>query len=202
MDLAENSDSESQGIQNNMKIVQRSEIVDNITYEEDRELFQRKVFAAKVRRRIHLGDCFTFLFENALTIRYQVQEMMRAEKIVQDKDINHELDTYNGILGGDGELGCTFLIEIPDQRERDSKLSQWLALPEHIYAELQDGTKAYARFDPAQIGSGRLFSVQYFKFLVHDIAPVALGTDLPGFEAQILLTDDQRAALQEDLEGN
>jgi hypothetical protein len=67
-----------------MKKTQRSEIVDYQTYGETREEFQRQVFAAKARRRIHLGDCFTFLFENALSIRYQVQEMMLAEKIVKE----------------------------------------------------------------------------------------------------------------------
>ena len=66
-----------------MKAVQRNEILDYVSYEENREAIQKEVFPAKARRRIHLGDHFTFLFENALTIRYQVQEMMRAEKIVR-----------------------------------------------------------------------------------------------------------------------
>jgi hypothetical protein len=182
-----------------MRTVQRNEIVDYVTYQENREAFQKEVFAAKARRRIHLGNCFTFLFENALTIRYQIQEMMRAEKIVRDKDIQHEIETYNAILGGDGELGCSLFIEIDDPKERDSKLREWIRLPEHIYAELADGTKTYAFFDGAQIDGGRLSSVQYLKFHVNGAVPVALGADLPGFEAKTLLTEDQRAALQEDL---
>jgi hypothetical protein len=184
-----------------MRPVQRSEIVDYVSYGENRGVFQKEVFAAKARRRIHLGDCFTFLFENALTVRYQVQEMMRAEKIVREKDIQHELETYNSLLGGDGELGCCFMIEIEDAQRRDSRLREWIDLPKHIYAELQNGEKIYARFDPAQIGSGRLSSVQYLKFSVRGSVPVALGVDLPGCEAKILLKDDQRAALRQDLEG-
>jgi len=184
-----------------MKTVQKSEIVDYMTYQEQRETFQKEVFAAKARRRIHLGECFTLLFENALTIRYQVQEMMRAEKIVRDKDIQHELQTYNSILGGDGELGCCFMIEIENPQTRDLKLREWIRLPEHIYAELQDGTKTYASFDTAQIGADRLSSVQYLRFPVNGVTPVAFGTDLPGCEAKTFLTDDQRTALQEDLEG-
>jgi hypothetical protein len=183
-----------------MKTVQRNEIIDYLTYQETREAFQRQVFTEKARRRIHLGGCFTFLFENALTIRYQIQEMIRAEKIVREKDIQHELETYNGILGGDGELGCSFMIEIDDPQERDSKLRQWIKLPEHIFAELQDGTKAYAKFDEAQIGAGRLSSVQYLKFKVHGSVPIALGTDLPGCETKTLLTEDQKVALQQDLQ--
>jgi hypothetical protein len=184
-----------------MRTVQRNEVVDYVTYEERREAFQKEVFAAKSRRRIHLGDTFTFLFENALTIRYQVQEMMRAEKIVRERDIAHEIETYNGILGVDGELGCCFMLEIESPQERDVRLREWIDLPGHIYAEMPDGQKAYARFDPAQIGAGRLSSVQYLKFPVNGAAPVAFGTDLPGCESRVELTGDQRAALLEDLEG-
>jgi hypothetical protein len=182
-----------------MRAVQRSEIIDYQTYQESRETFQEEVFAAKARRRIHLGECFTFLFENALTIRYQIQEMMRAEQIVREKDILHELATYNRILGGDGELGCSFVIEIEDAQIRNMKLQEWIDLPAHIYAEMEDGTKVYSWFDPDQIGDGRLSDVQYLKFQVYGDAPVALGTVLPGYEMEIHLTDDQRAALQEDL---
>ena len=182
-----------------MKSVQRSEIVDYVTYEETREAFQKEVFAAKARRRIHLGEYFTFLFENTLTVRYQIQEMMRVEKIVKEKDILHELKTYNGILGGNGELGCSFLIEIDDPKERDLKLREWINLPEHIYAELPDGTKVNPSFDETQRGSTRLSSVQYLKFPVKGIVPLALGIDLPGCEGKVYLTGDQKAALQEDL---
>jgi hypothetical protein len=185
-----------------MKIVQRSEIVDYITYQEKRDAVRKEVFAAKARRRIPLGHCFTLLFENALTIRYQIQEMMRAEKIVREKDIRHELETYNGILGGDGELGCCFMIEIDNPQERDIRLREWLHLTEHIYAELQDGTKIYAVSDPSQTSGGRLSSVQYLKFPVHGTTPVAFGVDLAGCAAKVSLAEDQRSALQEDLEGS
>ncbi len=182
-----------------MRAVNRSEILDYVSYEENRADIQKKVFPAKARRRIHLGEHFTFLFENALTIRYQIQEMMRAEKIVREKDIQHELDTYNDVLGGDGEIGCCLMIEVEDPQQRNLKLREWLDLPKHLFAELPDGTKAYARFDPAQVGVDRLSSVQYLKFPVGGKAPVALGSDLPGCETRGVLTEDQRIALQEDL---
>jgi hypothetical protein len=182
-----------------MRIIQRSEIVDYQTYEEIREELRKHIFAVKARRRIHLGDCFTFLFENTLTMRYQVQEMMRAEKMVREKDILHELETYNVLLGGEGELGCTLLIEIDDPEKRAVKLREWLELPKHIYALLEDGTKIRPTFDPSQIGKDRLSSVQYLKFPVHGAVPIAIGIDLPGAEAETGLDEDQRAALAEDL---
>ncbi|MFH1573441.1 MAG: DUF3501 family protein [Acidobacteriota bacterium] len=182
-----------------MRGVERSEIVDYQTYEDKRAAFQSEVFPEKVRRRIHVGGCFTFLFENTLTVRYQVQEMMRAEKIVKERDILHELETYNGILGGHGELGCTLLIEIDDPAERSVRLREWLRLPEHLYARLPDGTKVRPAFDESQRGRERLSSVQYLKFQVGAEAPTALGIDLPGIETEAQLTDDQRAALAADL---
>lgn len=182
-----------------MKTVARSEIVDWQTYEENRESFQREVFAAKARRRIHVGDCLTFLFENALTIRYQIQEMMRAERIVKESDILHEIKTYNALLGGSGELGCTLLIEIDDVEQRAVLLRQWLQMPEHIYARLEDGSITRPSFDPAQRGGDRISSVQYLKFAVGGKPPVAIGIDLPGIECEEGLTHDQKAALAEDL---
>lgn len=182
-----------------MRTVQRSEIVDYETYEDIREEFRKKVFAVKARRRIHVGDFFTFLFENALTMRYQVQEMMRVERLVKEKDILHELETYNGLIGGEGELGCTLLIEIDDPEQRAVKLREWLALPEHVYALLEDGINIRPTFDPSQVGAERLSSVQYLKFPVRGAVPTALGIDLPGIEAETRLDADQRSALADDL---
>jgi hypothetical protein len=182
-----------------MKKVQHKEIVDYQTYEENRAEFQKKVFPVKAVRRIHVGNHFTFLFENALTVRYQVQEMMRAEKIVKAKDILHELETYNALLGDEGELGCTLFIEIDDPGQRATRLRTWLQLPEHIYALLEDGTKVRPHFDPAQKGEDRISSVQYLKFRVGARPPLAIGIDLPGIEAETKLTEAQRAALAEDL---
>lgn len=182
-----------------MKTVPRSAIVDYQTYEDLRAEFRERVFAAKARRRIHVGDCLTFLFENMLTAQYQIQEMMRAEKIVREKDILHELETYNQLIGGEGELGCTLMIEIDDPEQRAQKLREWLRLPEHVYALLDDGTKIRPAFDPAQVGRDRLSSVQYLKFPVRGKVPVAIGTDLPGNKAEARLSEDQRAALAEDL---
>ncbi len=182
-----------------MKTIPRSAIVDYQTYEDLRAELRERVFAAKARRRIHVGDCLTFLFENALTVRYQVQEMIRVEKIVREKDILHELETYNQLIGGPGELGCTLMIEIDDPVQRAQKLRQWFGLTGHVYALLSDGTKIRPTYDPAQVGQERLSSVQYLKFPVRRAVPVAIGTDLPGIEAETRLSADQRAALAEDL---
>lgn len=182
-----------------MMLVERSDVVDHVTYEETREAFRKKVLAEKARRRIHVGEYFTFLFENTLTIRYQIQEMMRIEQIVREKDILHEIDTYNGILGEEGELGCTLMIGIDDEQDKDLNLLAQMQLPAHIYAVLADGTRIYPRFKAAQRGETRLASVQYLKFPANDCAPIAIGIDLPTYRAETALTEDQKSALSEDL---
>lgn len=183
-----------------MKPVQRSEILDHVTYGERREQLRPQALAAKAIRRVVLGDgTFTFLFENRETVRYQVQEMMRAEQIVREADIQHELSTYNELLGGPGELGCTLLIGIDDETERAAKLQAWRDLPRHVYAERPDGTRVRATFDPRQLGEDRLSSVQYLKLAVGTEPPVAIGIDLPGLELHQPLTAEQRTALASDL---
>jgi hypothetical protein len=182
-----------------MRKVQRSEILSLDAYEAQRAGIRERVLAEKRARRVHLGPALTFLFENADTVRYQVQEMLRAERLQKEPEIQHELDTYNELLGGDGELGCSLLIEIPDARERDARLREWRALPRHLYVRLGDGRMVRATYDPRQVGDDRLSSVQYLKFAVGGEAPVTLGSDLPGLIAETLLSPEQRAALARDL---
>jgi hypothetical protein len=146
-----------------------------------------------------VGPWLTFLFENHETVRYQIHEMLRAERIFREPEIAHEVETYNELLGGPGELGCTLLIEIPDAADRDAKLRRWLDLVEHLYVRVPGGEKVRARFDPRQVGEDRLSSVQYLKFDLGGEEPMAVGSDLPGLTLEAPLTAQQRAALAADM---
>lgn len=184
-----------------MRKVRRDEIVDYQTWADRREQELPRVLAIKKPRRVHVGEYLTFLFENTDTVRYQIQEMMRVERIVRESDIQHEIDTYNELLGDEGELGCVLLIEVEEPALRDVKLREWLKLPEHLYAELDDGTRVRATYDPRQVGDERLSSVQYLKFRTGGRVPVALGADLPELTARTELDTAQREALAADLRG-
>ena len=184
-----------------MRKVQRADIVDYQTYEDTRAQTRREVMALKEPRRVHAGDYLTFLFENFATVRYQVQEMMRTEKIVRDNDIQREIDTYNELLGDAGELGCALLIEIADESTRDNLLRQWRDLPAHLYLRLADGRRVRPTYDARQIGDEKVSSVQYLKFEVGDSEPIAIGSDQPALVVESELTEIQRAALREDLAG-
>jgi uncharacterized protein DUF3501 len=182
-----------------MRPVKREELLDVPAYEASRAELRAAVLEAKRLRRVHAGSVLTFLFENTATIRYQVQEMMRAERMTREPDIRHELETYNELLGGKGELGVSLLIELPEPEERDRKLRAWLELPSHLYLELPGGERVRPRFDARQVGDDRLSSVQYLKFDVRGTPPVAVGSDLPGLEVRAALDPEQRQALAQDL---
>ncbi len=182
-----------------MRKVRREEITDPATYERSRAEIRPADIEAKRLRRVDFCGPLTLLFENTTTVRYQIQEMVRAERMTRDEDVRHELDTYNELLGGRGELGATLLIGIPDEAERAVKLREWLALPKHLYLALEDGTKVRPSYDARQIGTDRLSSVQYLKFDVRGRTPVAAGSDLPQLRGETALSREQRDALAADL---
>ncbi len=182
-----------------MRQVRREEIMPPGVYEGSRKEIRSAVLEAKRLRRVTAGGVLTFLLENTATVRYQIQEMVRAEHMTREEDVRHELETYNELLGTGGELGVSLLIEVADAAERDVRLREWLDLPRHLYLKLEDGEKVRPRFDPRQMGTDRLSSVQYLKFDVRGQVPVAAGADLPGLTVEAALDPAQRRALAEDL---
>ncbi len=98
------------------------DIADQRAYERERDEFRSKVIAAKKLRRVSVGPVVTLVFESRLTVRFQVQEMARAEKMATDEQIQHELDVYNRLLPTPGELSATLFIELTSEEE----LRTWL----------------------------------------------------------------------------
>jgi glycerol-3-phosphate dehydrogenase subunit C len=185
-----------------MRKVKREEILNRDAYNEQRSGIRADVLAMKERRRVHVGEHLTFLFETADTMRYQIQEMLRIEGLSKEKEILHELKTYNELLGDEGELGCTLLIEIDDALQRDIVLRKWKDLPKHMYLALADGSRAMAIYDERQIGDDRLSAVQYLKFSCGNQKPVGIGLSHPAMEIDVELSAEQRGALAMDLETN
>ena len=182
-----------------MKKVSREQVLSPEQYAAQRETLRQQVLALKRPRRVHVGKYLTFLFETSETVLYQVQEMLRVEGRSGEQDVVHELQTYNELLAGDGELSCTLLIEIDDPLQRDIVLRKWVHLPAHIYLKDDAGTRTKAVFDARQIGDERLSSVQYLKFPCGGCPPVAIGLDHPDLEIEISLDEAQRAAMAQDI---
>ena len=182
-----------------MKRVVREEVRTPAEYAAIREEFRRTVLAQKDVRRLHVGSYLTFLFENHATVLYQIQEMIRAESLTREADIQHEMATYNELLGDRGELGCTLLIEIDDPATRAELLARWKDLPETLYIETQGGMRVPAQFDPRQVGESRISSVHYLKFRLGDQVPAKVGCSHPEIAAETVLNAQQIAALCQDL---
>jgi hypothetical protein len=182
-----------------MKKVERSDILDFVTYEEQRTEIRANAMRVKALRRIHLGENLTFLFENSETVRYQILEMVRAEKMVKEADILHEIKTYNELVGNNGELGCTLLVEIADADDRAEKLATWVGLPEKLYLKFADETKAFAQVDERQNEDEKISSVQFLKFNCVGKTPVAIGCEHIALPIEMNLSELQIKALGDDL---
>ena len=96
-----------------MKKIDASELLDLTAYEKAREAMRAAIIELKKNRRVSIGDRVTLLFENRETVLFQIQEMVRTERIVDDAKVQDELDTYNALIPDPGELSATLFIEIP-----------------------------------------------------------------------------------------
>jgi hypothetical protein len=189
-----------------MNPIEISEIKNIADYELERTALRPKIIELKDRRRIRVGAHLTFLFENRDTVRYQIQEMMRIERIVEAAAIRHEVDTYNELIPFRGELSATLLIEYDSAEERNAALHDLRGLEEHVWIAVAELEPARARFDTRQISNDRLSAVQYVKF---PLTPeqragwrrgVRLVIDHPKYQAEAVLSDQQLSELAGDFD--
>jgi hypothetical protein len=159
-----------------MKPIARDEILGLAEYERIREHFRTRVIAEKKARRVALGPKLSLVFENRDTVLLQIQEMLRTERITREGAIQHEIDTYNELVPGEGQLSATLLIEIPDKEERDAFLVAAAGIEKHLW--LATGTRRVGSVAPAREGAvdGRTTAVHYLKFTL----PPALVQALKG----------------------
>lgn len=191
------------------------DIADLRAYERERAEFRQEIIALKKRRRIGVGPHLTFLFENRDTIRFQIQEMARAEKILSDEGIQTELDIYNVLIPERGTLAATLFIELTS----DELLREWL--PKLVGIETRvvlrigegsDATEVRCTVDPdheKQLTRDEITaSVHYLHFSLSDdevqaftAGPVRLVVDHPAYQHETLLSADNVAELGADLAG-
>jgi hypothetical protein len=186
------------------------DIVDLRAYERERAEFRQHIIELKKTRRVTLGPILTILFENTETMRWQVQEMARAERMLRDEQIAHEVDTYNQLIPGAGELSGTLFLELTS----DAALREWLpklvGIEFHVAFELPDGVMVYGR--PSDADEKRLTrddttaAVHYlnFEFSPEQVAafekgPVHLVVDHPEYSHRASLDAVQYASLVADL---
>jgi hypothetical protein len=146
-----------------MKKVERSELLGLAEYEQIRPQFRARIIEDKKERRVFVGDEISVVFENHDTALFQIQEMLRTERITKESAILHELETYNELVPGDAELSATMFVEIADAATRERRLIELAGLEAKIALEVL-GTKITARNETRGVLSDRTTAVHYIKF--------------------------------------
>lgn len=176
-----------------------------------RPAYEADVIAAKGVRRFTVGGHLTFLFENHLTMWWQVQEMCRVEQISSPEGVAHEVETYAALSTRPDSISATLLIEYDGPEERDAALASLLGLQHHVHLEVDGLPRATATFDAEQFNERRISSVQFIRFPVDAALAKALGdlsrparlvVDHPAFPQDVALPGTLRAALVDDLRGD
>jgi len=144
--------------------ISREEILDLGDYERKRDEIRPRAIAARALRRVSLGPNATIAFENRETVAYQIQEMLRAERIAKDAEVDHEIETYSDLLPAGHELSATVMFEFPEAEGRDVRLHELLGFEDHLRLELDGAGTAAAFFDRRQIDADRISAVQFARF--------------------------------------
>jgi hypothetical protein len=188
-----------------MKPVDFGEILGLGEYEALRERFKARIIEEKKRRRVRLGDRANCLFENHDTVLWQIQEMLRTERITKKSAVMHEIETYNELIAGPHELSATLMIEIEDKDARENFLAKARGMEAHVHLVV-DGERVPAVWDKEREHPEHLSAVMYLKFPLGEAratqlvrAKVALAVDHPAYTARAELPQAFLESLAEDL---
>ena len=192
-----------------MRKLDVTDIKDHREYEREREAFRAEIIALKKQRRIPVGEFVTFVFENTQTMRFQIQEMARVERMLTDEQIAHEVETYNELIPDRGELSASMFIELTTEEGLREWLPKLVGIQDFVAFWLPDGEQVKG-WEP---GAERLTreddtttTVHYMKFAFTPEQAAKLGEsgtrlviDHPEYAAIAELTPEQRAQLAADL---
>lgn len=178
-------------------------------YAGRREEFRKQVLAHKKVRQVALGPHATLYFEDQLTMQYQIQEMLRVERIFEAAEIEEELSAYNPLIPDGSNWKATFMIEYGDIEERKQALATMGGIEETVWVQVGNGTKAYAiaNEDMERTRDSKAAAVHFMRFelsaedlqSVRDGADVHMGLDHPSIANNVTLSTEARQALCADL---
>ena len=191
-----------------MRKLTYEDIKDLREYERERDEFRRHIVEMKKRRRVQLGDLLTITFENTDTMRFQVQEMARIERMLTDEQIRNELETYNQLIPGPNELSGTLFVEIDNKERLYELLPKLVGIQRAVSIWLQDGSPLPSTPEDEErlTREETTTTVHYLKFRftpeqvdAFAAGPVRIVVDHPSYNAVVELTEEQRSQLVEDL---
>jgi hypothetical protein len=179
-------------------------------YHRERPAFRARVLSHKQTRQVAIGPNATLYFEDRLTIQYQIQEMLRIERIFESEAIDDELGAYNPLIPDGTNLKATFMLEFPEVEERRQALARLGGIERHVYCEVEGHPRAHAIADEDLDRSNdeKTSAVHFLRFEL-DVplraalkagAPLAFGIDHPGYRHAMPVPHAVRRSLVEDLD--
>jgi hypothetical protein len=192
-----------------MPILTRDDLFSLEQYAEKRDEFRGKVLEHKKNRRVAVGPNLTLYFEDRLTIQYQVQEMLRIERIFEADAIIEELEAYNPLIPDGDNLKCTAMLEFGDPAVRRERLAQLVGIEHLIWAQVDGHERVYAisNEDLERSTEEKTSAVHFMRFeftpemkrALHDGARLTFGCSHDGYPYEVDATGATRAALLADL---
>ena len=190
-------------------MISRQSLLSLEAYARERNAFRAKVIEHKKRRTVRLGNHVTLQFEDELTIRYQVQEMLRIERIFEEQGIQHELDTYNPLVPDGSNWKATLLLEYPDVDERRRVLASLKGIEDRVWVQAEGCARVYAIADEdlERENEEKTSSVHFLRFelepemreRLREGAALTVGVDHPAYRASTVLASAARETLLADL---
>jgi Protein of unknown function (DUF3501) len=192
-------------------VISRESLLSLEAYARQRDAFRAQVIEHKKRRTVHLGEHVTLQFEDELTVRYQVQEMLRVEKIFEEQGIQEELDAYNPLIPDGRNFKATMLIEYEDVEERKAALAQMKGIEDKVWVRVEGCPRVYAIADEdlERENDEKTSSVHFLRFeLTAEMASalkygvsLAIGVDHAAYSETLdPVPPEIRAALVQDLD--
>jgi len=193
-----------------MPRISRETLMSLEAYAKARKDFRARVLEHKKPRTVHLGPHVTLIFEDELTIRYQIQEMLRVERTFEEEGIQDELDAYNPLIPDGSNFKATMMIEYEDIDARRAALAELKGIEDRVYVEVEGQSRVYAIADEDmdRANEQKTSAVHFLRFeltpeMVRALkagASLAAGVDHPRYAVRIdALPDETRAALVADL---
>jgi hypothetical protein len=191
-----------------MKSLTKEDLIPYAEYERIRESYRRRIIEVKRRRRLSVGDKITLLFENRDTIQFQIQEMVRVERIVDPAKVQEELDVYNAQLPADGELSATLFIEITESEDIQRGLDTLQGIDRGNAVALKAGPQTvFGEFERGWSKEDKISAVHFVSFrptedfvrALSDGSPLSIMINHPNYKKEVSVPESLRDEWMADL---
>lgn len=193
-----------------MEKLKVSDLMSLEAYHRERAEFRKRALEHKKPRQVAIGDNVTLYFEDRLTIQYQVQEMLRIERVFEAEAIEDELGAYNPLIPDGSNFKATFMIEIEDEDERRRRLRELVGIEDRLYVQVNGHGRSYASCDEdlERRTEDKTSSVHFARFELDAAMKAALqggaglrfGIDHPRYTHEVEVGDETRNSLVGDLD--